>query len=114
MAVLILLSIAQFVAVLDGTIVAVALPSIQHDLGFSSGSLQWVVTAYTLVFGGLLIPAGRAGDVFGRRRLFAVGLGLFAAASAGCATAVAPAELIGLRALQGGACALFVPAALAL
>src|SRR3954471_18718131 len=107
----------QFVAVLDTTIVAVALPAIERDLGFGSASLPWVVTAYTLAFGGLLIPAGRAGDLFGpprlfgRGRLFAAGLALFTAASAGCALAATPAVLVGLRAVQGAGSALMTPAA---
>src|ERR1700760_3221465 len=81
--VVVLLCAIQFVAVLDTTIVAVALPDIQRELGFGGASLQWVATAYTLTFGGLLIPAGRAGDLFGRRRLFIAGLTIFTAASAG-------------------------------
>src|SRR3954463_12809808 len=101
-----LLCSAQFVAVLDTTIVAVALPAIDRDLGFGPASLQWVVTAYTLAFGGLLIPAGRAGDLFGHRGLFASGLAVSPAASAGCALAATPAALVGLRALQGGGSAL--------
>ncbi len=104
----------QFVAVLDTTIVAVALPAIEHDLGFGAATLQWVVTAYTLAFGGLLIPAGRTGDLLGHRRLFVAGLALFTAASAACALAAAPAVLVGLRALQGTGSALMTPAALAL
>src|SRR3954447_1500737 len=112
--VLVLLCSAQFVAVLDTTIVAVALPDIQRELGFGPASLQWVVTAYTLAFGGLLIPAGRAGDVFGRRRLFVAGLVVFTVASAGCGVAGSPAWLVALRAVQGGGCALMTPAALAL
>jgi hypothetical protein len=104
----------QFVAVLDTTIVAVALPAIERDLGFGAATLQWVVTAYTLAFGGLLIPAGRAGDLLGHRRLFVAGLALFTAASAACALAAAPAALVGLRALQGAGSALMTPAALAL
>ncbi|WP_051324232.1 MFS transporter [Candidatus Solirubrobacter pratensis] len=112
--VLALLCSAQFVAVLDTTIVAVALPAIQRDLGFGPASLQWVVTAYTLAFGGLLIAGGRAGDVFGRRRLFVAGLAVFTAASAGCGLAPSPAALVALRAIQGAGCALMTPAALAL
>jgi MFS family permease len=112
--VVLLLCGVQFVAVLDTTIVAVALPDIGRDLGFGPASLQWVVTAYTLAFGGLLIPAGRAGDQLGRRRLFAAGLVVFTAASAGCGLAPAPAVLAGLRAVQGAGCALMTPAALAL
>ncbi len=105
---------AQFVAVLDTTIVAVALPDIQRDLGFDASGLQWVVTAYTLAFGGLLIPSGRAGDLLGRRRLFVAGLAVFTAASAGCGLAPTPQSLILLRAVQGAGCALMTPAALAL
>lgn len=112
--ILLLLCTAQFVVVLDVTIVAVALPAIDADLHFAGGSLQWVVTAYSVAFGGLLIPAGRAGDVYGRRRLFRAGLALFAAASAGCALARSPAALIALRAVQGAGAAMLAPAALAL
>ena len=113
--VLVLLSIAQFVAVLDGTIVAVALPSVQRDLGFDPATLQWVVTAYTLAFGGLLIPAGRAGDLLrppaavrGRAGAVRGRLGGLRASRA------RRPSWSPLRAVQGGACALFVPAALAL
>src|SRR3954471_1533774 len=112
--VLALLCTAQFVVVLDVTIVAVSLPAIQADLGFGGGSLQWVVTAYSVAFGGLLIPAGRAGDVYGRRRLFRAGLAPVAAASAGCGLARSPAALIALRAVQGAGAAALAPAALAL
>ena len=72
---------AQFMVVLDATIVNVALPSIQADLGFSAANLQWVVNAYTLVFGGFLLLGGRAADLFGRRRLFVAGIALFTLAS---------------------------------
>src|SRR3954449_7323703 len=99
----------QFVAVLDTTIVAVALPAIERDLGFGAATLQWVVTAYTLAFGGLLIPAGRAGDVLGHRRLFVAGLALFTVASAGCALAATPVALVAPRALQGARRALVTP-----
>src|SRR4051794_5115349 len=112
--VLALLCIAQFVVVLDVAIVAVALPAIQADLGFAGGSLQWVVTSYTVAFGGLLIPAGRGGDGYGPPRPFRLGLALFAAASVGCALAGSPAALIGLRAVQGIGAAALAPAALAL
>jgi MFS family permease len=104
---------AQFVVVLDVTIVAVALPAIQRDLGFSAAGLQWVVTAYTLVFAGLLIAAGRAADLHGRRRAFMAGLGLFAAASLACGVARAPGVLVAARAVQGLGAAAVAPAALA-
>jgi MFS family permease len=78
---LVLLCCASFVAVLDLTIVAIALPSVRRELGFSGGDVQWILTGYALSFGGLLLPMGRAGDLYGRRRLFVYGLALFAAAS---------------------------------
>jgi MFS family permease len=78
---LILLCAAQFMVVLDASIVNVALPSIQTDLNFSQENLQWVVNAYTLVFGGFLLLGGRMADLLGRRRLFIIGLGLFSLAS---------------------------------
>jgi MFS family permease len=114
MAALAILCVAQFMVVLDVTIVAVALPAIQADLGFTTAGLQWVVTAYTLVFGGLLIVAGRAGDLVGRRRLFALGLVLFGLASLGCGLAPSAPALIALRALQGLGAAIVAPTALAL
>jgi MFS family permease len=108
------LCVAQFVVVLDATIVTTALPAIRQALGFSKAGLQWVFTAYTLVFGGLLILGGRVADVAGRRRTFLIGLGLFTAASAGCALAWSPAALVTARVLQGAGAALLSPAALAL
>jgi MFS family permease len=81
-----LLRVAQFVAVLDVTIVAIALPAIQESLGFSRVDLQWVVSAYTLVFGGFLLFAGRAADLYGRR-LFVIGFALFSGASLACGLA---------------------------
>ena len=75
------LAVAQFMVVLDASIVNVALPSIQRSLGFSESSLPWVVNAYTLAFGGFLMLGGRAADLFGRRRMFVVGLGLFSGGS---------------------------------
>lgn len=96
------------------TIVAIALPSVREDLGFSEGGLQWVVSAYTLVFGGFLIPGGRAADVYGRRRLFALGLGLFAAASLACGLSWSPSSLVAFRAAQGLGAALVSPSALSL
>jgi EmrB/QacA subfamily drug resistance transporter len=87
--------------ILDGTIVNVALPSIQTDLGFSQSSLAWVVNAYLIPFGGLLLLAGRLGDLVGRKRLFSIGLVLFVAASALCGFATSQALLVGARFLQG-------------
>jgi MFS family permease len=109
--VLVLLCTAQFVVVLDVTIVAVSLPAIQADVG---GSVQWVATAYSVAFGGLLVPAGRASDVLGRRRLFGAGLAVFAVASVGCGLCRSPAPLVALRALQGVGAAALAPAALSL
>ena len=88
---LLLLCVAQFVVVLDVTIVAIALPAIGDDLGVSATGLQWVISAYTLTFGGLLMLAGRAADLYGRRRAFRAGLTLFAVASLACALAPAAA-----------------------
>jgi EmrB/QacA subfamily drug resistance transporter len=108
------LAIAQFMVVLDVTIVNVALPAIQTDLGFSADGLQWVVNAYTLAFGGLLLLGGRASDLLGRRRLFLIGLGLFATASLAGGFAGSSEALIAIRAIQGVGAALLSPAALAL
>jgi MFS family permease len=105
---------AQFVVVLDVTIVAIALPDIQRSLGFSPAGLQWVVSAYTLAFGGLLVVAGRAGDLLGQRRMFASGLVAFGAASLACALAPGPGVLVAARAVQGIGAAALTPAALAI
>src|SRR5918993_2974203 len=96
-----LLCVAQFVIVLDATIVAVALPEIQAELGFSQAGLQWVISAYTLVFGGFLLLAGRAADLWGRRRLFMVGLAVFSVASLACGLADSPLSLVMARIAQG-------------
>jgi EmrB/QacA subfamily drug resistance transporter len=109
-----LLCMAQFMVVLDVTIVAIALPRVQADLGFTTTGLAWVVTAYTLSFGGLLIVAGRAGDLFGHRRLFAAGLAVFGVASLVCGLAWSPAALVGARVVQGVGAAMVAPTALAL
>jgi EmrB/QacA subfamily drug resistance transporter len=109
-----IICVAQFVVVLDVTIVVTALPAIGPALGFREAGQQWVFTAYALVFGGLLIFGGRAADVFGHRRIFLVGLGIFTAASIGCALAWFPAALVAGRVLQGAGAALLSPAALAL
>src|ERR671928_64601 len=95
-----LLCVAQFVIVLDVTIVAIALPSMQADLGLSTATLGWVVTVYTLVFGGCLLAAGRLGDRVGRRRAFAAGLVLFGAASLVCGLAPNGPALLAPRALR--------------
>src|SRR3954469_13824021 len=87
--------------VLDATIVNVALPSIQDDLGFTSSNLAWVVNAYLIAFGGLLLLAGRAGDLIGQRRIFLIGLTVFTAASALCALAQTQEMLIAARFVQG-------------
>src|SRR4051794_6188322 len=112
--VLVLVCLAQFMVVLDATIVNVALPSIQKDLGLSEANLQWIVNAYTLVFGGFLLLGGRAGDLLGRKRLFLVGLVIFTGASLMNGLAANSAMLIGFRALQGLGAALISPAALSI
>jgi EmrB/QacA subfamily drug resistance transporter len=112
--VLALLCAAQFMVILDVTVVNVALPSIQADLGFAFADLQWVVTAYTLAFGGLLLLGGRAADLLGRRRVFLAGLGLFTAASLASGLATSPEMLLAARVLQGVGAALLSPAALSL
>src|SRR6187401_1918662 len=105
---------AQFMVVLDVAIVNVALPSIKSDLGFSQTSLQWVVSAYAIFFGGALLLGGRLADLFGRRRLFVAGLLLFAASSLLCGFSWSEESLIAFRALQGLGGALLAPAALSL
>ncbi|MFF5042144.1 MFS transporter [Streptomyces nigra] len=108
------IAIAQLMVVLDATIVNIALPSAQQDLGISDGNRQWVVTAYALAFGGLLLFGGRIADLWGRKRAFVVGLGGFAAASALGGAATNEAMMFGARALQGAFGALLAPAALSL
>src|SRR5438093_7720035 len=103
------LGIAYLMVVLDVAIVNVALPSIQRDLDFSIGSLQWVVSGYALTFGGFLLLGGRAGDLLGRRRVFMIGLGLFALTSLLCGLAVSSGMLIAGRVLQGAAGAILAP-----
>jgi len=106
--------VAQFVVVLDATIVTTALPVVGESLGFTGGSLHWVITAYTLAFGGFLIPGGRLADLMGSRRMFMLGVGVFVLASVGCALAWSPGALVGARVVQGVGAALLSPAALAL
>jgi EmrB/QacA subfamily drug resistance transporter len=110
--VLVLLSVAQFMVILDATIVNVALPSIARSLSFTAGALQWVVTAYVLASGGLVLLGGRAADVAGRRRVFLTGLTVFTAASLASGLAPGAGALIAARAGQGVGAALLTPAAL--
>jgi EmrB/QacA subfamily drug resistance transporter len=112
--ILVLICFAQFMVVLDATVVNVALPSIQNDLGLSEANLQWIVNAYTLVFGGFLLLGGRAGDLLGRKRLFLGGLVVFTLASLLDGLAVNSGMLIGSRGLQGLGAAFISPAALAI
>jgi EmrB/QacA subfamily drug resistance transporter len=105
---------AFFMVLLDGTIVLVALPSIGADLGFSEQGLQWVLSAYALTFGGLLLLGGRAADLLGRRRLFIAGVLGFTAASLGCGLAWSPAALIAARVVQGAGAAVMTPTALSI
>ncbi len=112
--VLVLVCFAQFMVILDATVVNVALPSIQKDLGLSEANLQWIVNAYALAFGGFLLLGGRAGDLLGRKRLFLFGLVVFTVASLLNALAVDSAMLIACRGLQGLGAAFISPAALAI
>src|SRR5579885_2727485 len=112
--VLVLVCLAQFMVILDATIVNVALPSIQRALHFSPTSLQWIVNAYTLVFGGFLLLGGRASDLLGRQRLFIAGVVVFTVASAINGVANSSGVLIAGRALQGFGGALVSPAALSI
>src|SRR5947207_11506940 len=95
------LCLGDLMIVLDSTIVNVALPSIRDDLGFSETSLAWVVNAYLLTFGGFLLLGGRLGDLYGHRRLFVYGIGLFTLASLCCGLAMTQGFLVGARAVQG-------------
>jgi EmrB/QacA subfamily drug resistance transporter len=105
---------AFFMVLLDAAIVLVALPSIQADLGFSAQGLQWVLSAYALSFGGLLLLGGRAADLLGRRRLFMTGVLCFTAASLVCGLAWSPAALLAARAVQGVGAAIMTPTALSI
>ena len=109
-----LLCAVQFMVVLDIAIVNVALPSIKVDLGFSQENLQWVISAYALVFGGFLLLGGRAADLLGRRRIFLVGVVVFTLASLFAGLAWSEASLIGARTLQGLGAAIISPAALSI
>jgi EmrB/QacA subfamily drug resistance transporter len=105
---------AFFMVILDATIVLVALPSIQADIGFSEQGLQWVLSAYALTFGGLLLLGGRAADLLGRRRLFTTGVLFFTAASLACGLAWSPAALLSARVVQGVGAAIMTPTALSI
>jgi MFS family permease len=105
---------SQLMVVLDVTIVNIALPQMQQALGFSTTDLSWVLNAYTLTFGGLLLLGGRAGDILGRRRVFIAGILLFTLASFLGGLATSPGWLLGSRALQGVGAAIAAPTALAL
>jgi EmrB/QacA subfamily drug resistance transporter len=113
-ALLLTVCLAQFMVILDISIVNVALPKIHESLGFSDTGLQWVVNAYTLTFAGFLMLAGRATDLLPRRQVFLVGVVLFAAASLGCALADGQGVLIGARAIQGFGAAVISAASLAI
>jgi EmrB/QacA subfamily drug resistance transporter len=108
------LAVAFFMTIVDLTIVNVALPTIGRKLHFSESGLQWVVTAYALTFGGLLLLGGRAADLLGRRRIFMLGLSVFTAASLGCGLAGNDAFLIVMRGVQGAGAAIVLPAALSI
>lgn len=109
-----LLAFAQFISAIDYNIVYVALPGIGRDLGFSDQSLQWVVSAYAVAFGGLLLLGGRAADRLGQRRMFALALGLYGVSSLAGGFASAPGTLVAARAVQGLGGALLLPATLSL
>jgi EmrB/QacA subfamily drug resistance transporter len=113
-AALMLILVAAFMVVLDFSIVNVALPSVERELGFSASAVQWIVTAYAITFGGLLILGGRAADLFGRRRMFVAGLLVFTAASLSGGLAHDQVLLIASRAVQGIGGALVAPSALSL
>ena len=111
---LLVIATAQLMLVLDDTIANIALPSIQRELAVSPATLPWIINAYILAFGGLLLFGGRVGDLFGRRRVFRVGLGVFALASLLGGLGVNAEMLIGARVLQGIGAALTAPNALTL
>ena len=111
---LLVIATAQLMVVLDASIVNIALPSVQRALHFSSSNLEWVINGYTLAFGGLLLLGGRTGDLFGRRRMFMIGLSIFSVASLLGGLATSQAWLISARALQGIGGAITAPTALSL
>ncbi|MFI7423755.1 MFS transporter [Nonomuraea sp. NPDC049684] len=111
---MIVLCLVQFMLVLDDTVVNVALPSIRDELGFSASGLPWVVNAYFLAFGGLLLLCGRMADLLGRRRVFLIGVALFGVASLACGLAQEPWQLVVGRFVQGGGAAMASPAAMSM
>src|SRR3954453_1065253 len=113
-AVLAIVAVAQFMVVLDASVVNVALPSIQRDVGFSEQNLSWVLNAYTLIFGGFLLLGGRAADRLGRRRLFMAGIALFSGASLICGLSQSEPMLLIARGAQGLGGAMVSPAALSI
>ena len=102
---LVVLCVGQLMIVLDATVVNVALPSIQKDLHFSTSSLAWVINAYLITFGGLLLMAGRVGDLVGPKKVFVTGVGLFTVASIFCGLAETQVELVAARFVQGAGAA---------
>src|SRR5499426_2910026 len=106
------LAVSYFMTIVDLTIVNVALPTIGRELHFSEANLQWVVTAYSVTFGGFLLLGGRGADLLGRRRIFMLGLVVFTAASLGAGLATSEGFLIAMRGLQGFGAAVVLPAAL--
>ena len=112
--ILVILALAQFMVVLDTSVVNVALPAVQKAFDISQTNLQWIVTAYTLAFGGFLLLGGRAADLYGRKKVFMTGITLFGIASVAAGFAQSEAMLIGLRGLQGLSAALMSPAALSI
>src|SRR4051812_23824353 len=113
-AVLAVVAVAQFMVILDATIVNVALPTIKTDVGFSEQSLSWVLNAYTLMFGGFLLLGGRAADRLGRRRLLMAGIAVFSGASLLCGISQSEGTLLIARGLQGLGGAMVSPAALSI
>src|SRR3954466_9986758 len=104
-------SFGLFMIMLDNTIVNVALPSIEESLGLQISELEWVVTGYALTFGALMLTGGKLADLFGRRRVFVIGLAIFTASSLACGLAGSGSVLIGARVVQGGGGGLVDPAA---
>ena len=107
-----LLCLAMFMVIVDAQIVILGLPSIEADLGLSAESGQWVMSAYLLSFGGLMLLGGRSADLLGRRRMFIVGVALFLVSSLGCGRAWSGGVLIGARVVQGVSAAIMAPTAL--